>query len=136
MADLKANYERNKAWAKIGPYETALNSNQEKQFLQWVGQNKIPFDPNEEMQDYDMRGYYKALTDNKVAPRDPAGNMHFPDTFKTPYHETFSNESRYANYDAPRWMGDDASGFRLIDKEGNILFDESVPPLPGRKPAR
>jgi hypothetical protein len=124
VADPKANYERNKAWAKIGPYETALNPNQEKQFRQWVAQNRIPFDPEERPNDYDMRGYYKALLENKVERRDPNDpEAHFPDTFKTPYHESFSNESRYATHDAPRWTESETHDL-LVDKDGNVVFSE------------
>jgi len=118
LATLAANNARNQAWAIPGPYETPLNPNQEKDFRNWVAANKIPFDPDEKIQDYDMRGFYKAMLENKVA-RDP-NNMHFPDTFKTPYHESFSNESQYANFDAPRWIDN-----RLIDRTGNVVFDES-----------
>jgi hypothetical protein len=114
-------YERNKGWAKIGPYETALNPNQEKQFLAWVANNRIPFDPNERPNDYDMRGYWKALQENKVQRQDPNDpEAHFPDTFKTPYHESFSNESKYATPNAPRWVGD-----QLITKDGMVIFDET-----------
>jgi hypothetical protein len=126
MADPMANYERNKAYAKIGPYETALNPNQEKAFMTWVSKNKIPFDPTEEIQDYDMRGFYKDVLENRAST--PKPGEHFPDTYKTPYHESFSNESRYANYDAPRWYvnPDDPDLYHLIDKEGTVVHAERL----------
>ncbi len=47
--------------------------------------------------------------------------MHFPDTYKTPYHKTFSNESIYALPTAPHWEGD-----QLVDQNGNIVFDDTA----------
>jgi hypothetical protein len=86
-----------------------------------------------------MRGYYK---DNvagaggakpKVSSFD--GLPHFPDTYKTPYHKTFSNESRYALPNAPSWKGD-----RLVDWKGNVVADETskrpTPTLPGWTPVQ
>ncbi len=110
-------------YAKPGPYLTQLPTAQEQQFQGWVQQNKIPFDPSANS-DYDMRGYYK----DNVAGAGGAGTKvsafdglpHFPDTYKTPYHRSFSNESRYATADAPHWEGD-----RLIDKSGRVIADET-----------
>src|ERR1035438_684822 len=48
--------------------------------------------------------------------------MHFPDTYKTPFHKTFSNESKYAPKDAPHWEED-----KLVDKHGKVIADESKP---------
>jgi hypothetical protein len=114
--DPKAIYERNKAYAKPGPYETALNPIEEQRFRDWVAKNDIRFNPDTKQQDYDMRGYYKALQDGKVKRRE-SNEEHFPDTFKTPYHESFSSESRYATPDAPRWIEG-----KLTDKNGKVLF--------------
>src|SRR5580693_891418 len=69
-------------YAKPGPYTTRLDPDSEKQFQQWVKQNKIPWrdEPNS---DYDMRGFWKAQqAGDPNAKR--AANLHFPDTFKTP----------------------------------------------------
>ena len=102
---------------------TQLPPQQEAQFQQWVAQNKIPWQdtPNA---DYDMRGYWQALQakDPNTARQLSAfdGTMHFPDTYKTPFHKSFSNESKYATKDAPSWKGD-----RLIDKNGKVLVDET-----------
>jgi hypothetical protein len=74
--------------------------------------------------DYDMRGYWKSLVagdpNAKQKKSDFDGKMHFPDTYKTPYHKTFSNESKYATSDAPHWEED-----RLIDKDGGVVADET-----------
>lgn len=111
------------SYAKPGPYITALPAEQEQGFQSWVKQNKIPFDPSPKA-DYDMRGYYrdnvvgKGGVGTKVSQFD--GKPHFPDTYKTPYHKTFSNESRYATQDAPRWQGD-----KLVGKDGKTVADET-----------
>ncbi len=46
--------------------------------------------------------------------------MHFTDYWKTPMHETFSNESKFATPDAPKWNNKD----QLIDKSGKVIFDD------------
>src|SRR6476619_3245259 len=80
-------------YAKPGPYATKLPPDQEQGFQSWVKQNKVPWQdtPNA---DYDMRGYYKAMQsgDQNAQQRQSQfdGKMHFPDTYKTPYHKTFS----------------------------------------------
>ena len=114
-------WDRNQAWAKPGPYITKLSPDDERQFQQWVIDNKIPFDPSDEA-DYDMRGYWQEQQgtgdQRQVNPND--GQPHFPDTYKTPYHESFSNESRYATPSAPRWNNLD----QLVLPNGTVVFDE------------
>jgi hypothetical protein len=111
-------YSRNRAWAKPGSYETKLPPAQEQMFQAWVFKNQIPFDAGQKSpQDYDMRGFWRAMmAGDPIAAQDP-GTMHFPDRWKTPYHETFSNESMYAKPDAPRWKGD-----MLVDKSGKTVW--------------
>jgi hypothetical protein len=71
-----------------------------------------------------MRGFWKGLQDadtqakSAVDPND--GKLHYPDYWKTPYHETFSNQSKWANEKAPRWTDDD----KLITPDGRVLFDD------------
>jgi hypothetical protein len=73
-----------------------------------------------------MRGYWK---DKIMGKRAGAGTTinpndnrpHFTDEYKTPYHTKFSNESKYATPDAPRWIDD----HRLVDKNGRLIVDES-----------
>jgi hypothetical protein len=103
-------------YAATGPYITSLTPQEEFQFHQWIQQYNIPWQ-NSPTADYDMRGYWKALQGG-----DPqmvsdwqgwqklkalGSTPHFPDTWKTPYHKTFSNESIYATADAPHWSDDD-----------------------------
>lgn len=118
-------YKRNLQWAKQGEYQTKLTPEQEKQFLSWVTQNRVPFDPKQSLQDYDMRGFWLALQNKDpraataVNPNDK--RMHFPDVWKTPYHESFSAESMYALPSAPKW---DKSGGSLVDSSGQVIFQE------------
>lgn len=111
-------------WAKPGPYVTKLTSEEEGRFQKWVKTHNVPFENDTETSDYDMRGFWKALTSGDPRAKQALSKfdkrMHFPDIWKTPYHKTFSNESMYANKDAPHWEGD-----RLVDKDGNVIADET-----------
>lgn len=105
-------------------YDTSLPQMDEFQFRQWLSDNKVPFDPNRGNQDYDMRGYYQGLM--QANPRamsgvnENDGRMHFSDYWKTPYHSSFSNESKYATPNAPQWINDS----QLAAQNGRIMFDE------------
>lgn len=102
-------------YAKPGPYQTKLSPEDELTFQMWVRKNMIPFDPNAPAPDYDMRGFWKQNPNYQHQP-----GKHFPDTFKTPFHETFSNESKYAKPNAPKWKGD-----VLIEQgTGRVIKDE------------
>ena len=109
--------------AVAGPYRTALPIQQELAFRQWVNQNRIPFDDSP-TSDYDMRGFYQAMMSGDPAAATQVstfdGLPHFPDTYKTPYHRSFSRESKYATENAPTWQGD-----RLVNKLGSVLIDET-----------
>lgn len=104
-------------------YHTPLSPENEQKFLRWVKDTGVPFDNSGES-DYDMRGFWRALQqgdpDAQTAVSAFDGKLHFPDTYKTPYHRTFSNESIYASPDAPHWEGD-----KLIDKNGKVIADET-----------
>lgn len=119
-------YERNKNYAKPAPpegYLTKLSPEDEQKFQEWVKNNDIPFDPSPKA-DYDMRGFWKSLqtkdghASTGIDPND--GKLHFTDYFKTPYHETFSRESKWATKDAPEWNNKD----QLVDKNGKVIFDD------------
>lgn len=104
------------------PYTTRLSPEREREFHQWLSVSKAPFDASPRS-DYDMRGFWLALRNGD--PRattaiNPADRQpHFPDTWKTPYHESFSDESIYAGPDAPSWHDD-----VLVDKHGRVIVDE------------
>jgi hypothetical protein len=116
-------YEHNRQFAlpSATNYQTVLTPGMETQFRDWVEHNHILFDPSAPIVDYDMRGYWQALMSGQAEPPgvEPGGQTGFPDTYKTPYDTTFSNESRYATGDNPfRWQGDD-----LIDtRNGQLVF--------------
>lgn len=98
------------------PYITQLPQDKEQQFQSWVKTNQIPFDPSPTA-DYDMRGFWQA---QQAGQAQRAENLHFPDTYKTPYHQSFSDESRYAIPGvAPHWQGN-----QLIDRTGKVVFKE------------
>ncbi len=120
---------RNQEFVKPGTSflnnETQLQPSQEQAFEQWVQQNNVPFDLNNPMpQDYDMRGFYRGLmagdprATTGIDPNDQ--RMHFTDYWKTPYHESFSRESKFAGPNAPTWQGD-----QLIAPDGRIMFDDA-----------
>lgn len=79
-------------------FETVLPPEQEAAFEEWKARNA----PDDSGYDYDLRGAF-------AAGAEPAENGHWPDTFKKPWHPTFSDESQYA-VDAPdlagHWIGE------------------------------
>lgn len=124
---MAAQLAANKPYIKPGAdgFATPLAPDQEQQFQGWVAQNKVPFDPSQAMQDYDMRGFYQGLMAHDpramtaINPNDQ--QMHYPDYWKTPYHKSFSAESQWANPDtAPKWNDKD----QLVLPNGSIVFDE------------
>jgi hypothetical protein len=108
-----------RADAKPGPYITPLNPAESIAFQSWLGASKAPYDPSPQA-DYDLPGYWKAQIAGDPRAQQSSTNQHFPDTWKTPYHQTFSNESMYALPTAPRWRQN-----RLIDSTGRVVADES-----------
>jgi len=126
-------FARNSQWVKPGnnSYNTQLPLLQEMMFRNWLQQpnpmgkdTKSEFDPNNPKPDYDMRGFYAANAAGdprafeKVDPND--GYVHRSDYWKTPYHETFSNESQWATPSAPGWTDDD----KLVTPGGHVIFDD------------
>jgi hypothetical protein len=127
MLGLAMTYAKNKPFIKGGAesFTTPLDPSQEQQFQGWVKQNNVPFNPQQSLQDYDMRGFYQALMAKDpramtaINPND--SQMHYPDYWKTPYHKSFSAESQWANpQTAPAWNDKD----QLVTPSGAIVFDE------------
>jgi hypothetical protein len=112
--------------ASNAPPLTRLSPLDELAFRQWVKEKSIPFDPNAAQADYDMRGFYQGLQQQNPravsAVNANDGRLHFPDYWKTPLHQTFSGESRFAGPVAPKWNDQD----QLISPGGRILFDEKA----------
>lgn len=114
---------RNVRTSQPGPWSTSLDPSQEAIFHRWVRLNQIPFNLDDPVPDYDMRGYFLQRNNPGMEPQINSFDrrMHFPDTFKTPLHRSFSNQSRYALPSAPRWAGP-----KLLDQRtGEIILDES-----------
>jgi hypothetical protein len=111
-------------YAQPGAAPTQLGPLDEMAFRQWVAQNQVPFDPNRSGQDYDMRGFYQGVQQQQpratsaINPNDQ--RMHYPDYWKMPTHQTFSQDSKWALPVAPRWNELD----QLVSPGGRILFDE------------
>lgn len=128
MTDPMTIYQRNLAYTlqPKGGYQTPLNTKEQMKFYNWVEKNKVPYDPSPQS-DYDMAGFFKALQDGDpraltaINPNDK--QIHYPDYWKTPYHQTFSNESRYATNGAPAWNQQD----QLVMPDGSIIYDERNP---------
>lgn len=119
-----AYYQRNMAYAKPQKtYQTQLSPAEEIQFLKWIRENQVPYDPSPQS-DYDMAGFWRALrtgdarATQAINPND--NRIHYPDTWKTPYHQTFSRQSQWALPSAPDWNDLD----QLVMPDGTVIFDE------------
>ena len=95
------------------PYKTKLTPQEEQQFLNWYRMvammNQLDFDPDHPDHHYDYRGFWKNSSEQDRLSMSLFGpNKHFPDTYKTPLHPTFSNESIYSNDFTPggHWDGE------------------------------
>lgn len=78
-------------------FDTHLSPAEEQSFQAWKTQHA----PHDSGADYDLRGAFLA----GVKPDAQTG--HWPDTFKKPNHETFSDESQYARFGRPgHWEGE------------------------------
>lgn len=98
--------------------------------------------PDDPQSDYDMRGFFQGLQTgdpdattgldpNDVDPATGQPKMHFTDKWKTPYHDSFSADSKYALPNAPVWKRDET----LVDpRTGQIIYDEA--PNQGDFPVR
>jgi hypothetical protein len=93
--------------APINPkdFDTKLSNDDEASFQDWKTKTlpggKDSYDPHAP-DDYDYRGAWKAGVT-------PDASGHWPDTFKKPNHQTFSDESIYANARpdlAGHWQGE------------------------------
>lgn len=111
-------------YAKRGPYRTNLSSSEERNFQKWVKSSKIPWQDSPQS-DYDMRGYWKAQQSGNKQAKQDSTTGHFPDTWKTPYHKTFSNESIYATSMAPHWEGQSLVPYSKHGANGTLVHKDS-----------
>jgi hypothetical protein len=125
--------------AMAGPYQTQLSPGDESLFRSWLTSNAqvapgiAAFNPDDRQSDYDMRGWWQAYS-NPQHPQNQLTSMgtssydmqpHFNDYWKTPYHETFSQESQWAKPNkAPQWFDDGQGGWKLIDRKGKVIKHE------------
>lgn len=106
-------------------YNTALSPLEEMAFRQWVSSNSVPFNPDAQSSDYDMRGFYRGL--QQQSPMAQSGvnandnKLHYSDYYKTPSHQSFSSESQWADQNTPQWVNDS----QLASPSGKIVFDET-----------
>lgn len=120
--------DRNMQWADPSWKDklTVLKTSDEAKYQQWAHANKVP-----QTADYDMRGFWKdptmSTSVNKIDHQ-----IHYDDKYKTPLHESFSNESKFVissqRNEAPRWntaglkKGEDA--YQLMLPNGKVILDE------------
>ena len=74
--------------------------------------------------DYDVRGYWLSRKGKPITKAE-----HGPDTYKKPWHPTFSDESIYngatdpntgAKYQGGKWTGDDKKGWYFVAGPTNL----------------
>jgi hypothetical protein len=100
---------------------TMTDPKDEPAFQAWKKKYAHPQDDGE---DYDLRGAWKAGLK-------PGPDGHWPDTFKRPNHPTFSNESQYANNEGAkpgRWDGDTFIPHRGATADGSAMRDGASDP--------
>lgn len=114
------------------PYSTKLSPQQEAEFQRYAKLRPgYKFDPLPQG-DYDERGQWLAQKkglnpdgtwnqDGASLTEEKSDGPHGSDVWKTPYHRTFSNESKYAMTGRePHWQGS-----KLTTPTGAVLADES-----------
>jgi hypothetical protein len=97
----------------LGPYDTKLSPDDEKNFLAWSA--KYP--DRTGSTDYDMRGWWK-----EHGSVDPGGG-HFSDKYKKPNHPTFSDESIYSGVDenvGGKWVKGDGGKWSFSASQTNL----------------
>jgi len=122
---LEQNMQVNAKYAKPGPYITPLNPAQQSQFEGWLKANNVNYNATSKNHAYDMPGYWLSMQGpngqkTQVNPFDH--KLHYPDTYKTPYDRTFSNESKYANESAPHWVNNQY----LVEPNGKVVFNQAT----------
>jgi len=101
-------FSYNSVYALPGPYQTPLIGKDEQAYRAWVDKaaKQTGTDLNPDDLGYDMRGFWKDFIQSGKLKTPFTTGQHFPDIYKTPYHQTFSAESKYALPTAPKWIND------------------------------
>jgi hypothetical protein len=97
------------------------NANSDLNFLNWYKNNTIEGKrgvPYSNELDYDYFSFYKNKGVGNI-------NNHFPDTYKLPNHETFSNESLYAGNGTKGYW--DKNKFIKYQDGGQIMKEKTLP---------
>jgi hypothetical protein len=94
-------------------YETELTAGAEKAFGPW----KDRVSPGDDAGDYDHRGAFAGGAGREGG--------HMPDTYKKPNHETFSDESQYAEYGNPGHWGANGSFVPPPEHIGQVMDDHA-----------
>jgi len=122
--------DRNMQWADPSWKDklTVLKTSDEAKYQQWAHANKVP-----QTADYDMRGFWKDPTMSTSVNQNDH-KIHYNDKYKTPLHESFSNESKFVTpsqrNEAPRWnkaglkKGEEA--YQLMLPNGRVILDEKA----------
>tara|TARA_R110000822_G_scaffold75493_4_gene181613 strand:+ start:4260 stop:4706 length:447 start_codon:yes stop_codon:yes gene_type:complete len=117
------------------PYNTPLNVSDQLQYEMFKIANQLSGDRQGLDNPYDMRGFFKKMlqqggtafqmpTDGSTA--DLPDGLHFTDEFKTPFHPTYSNESKYKMPGLDRdWVPNGDGTWSLKDnRTGEVIRDE------------
>jgi hypothetical protein len=111
----------NKKFPDGGKIYNPNNANSDLNFLNWYKNNTIEGKrgvPYSNELDYDYFSFYKNKSVGNI-------NNHFPDTYKLPNHETFSNESLYAGNGAKGYW--DKNKFIKYQDGGQIMKERTLP---------
>jgi hypothetical protein len=121
--------DRNQQFTAPGTSElnmtTQLSEPDEAAFRQWVAANNVPFTPTAPSARTTTcaasgRACSAAIPRAKTGIDPNDQRLHFTDTWKTPYHESFSGESKFAAPGAPSWNDQD----QLVAPGGRVMFDD------------
>lgn len=86
-------------------YNTELTPDEERLFNQWLAleSSSRGKDMTLDMQDYDLKGYWKSLREALLRGESQAQDSrgHMTDKYKKPNHPTFSDGSQYNGADSP-----------------------------------
>lgn len=107
---------------------------QHQKYLAWTLANKVPIS-----NDYNMEGFFNASQNplsglsSSINPND--NQMHYPDAYKLPNHQSFSTDSNYYNPktmpQTPSWQGGEIGGtngqesWSLRRPNGDIVVNEA-----------